>query len=125
MTSGIIYRFLLAKLHMDSLVNHSNSGAVRQALEILPAEVNATYDIAMERIANQDEADRQLAERVLLWIIHVYEPLSLRSLQHALAVSPGMTVLDRSSLPNKEILVSICAGVVVVDKSEIIRLVRK
>jgi hypothetical protein len=35
---------------MDSLVGKHNRAAVRKALEILPKEVHATYDEAMERI---------------------------------------------------------------------------
>lgn len=111
---------------MDSLINHSNSRAVRNALEVLPAEVNATYDIAMERIKSQGEADRKLAERVLSWITYAYKPLSLQMLQHALAVFPGMTVIDPDAFEHELILTSVCVGLVVInEQSNIIRLVRK
>lgn len=58
MAFDTLCRFLLVKLHMDSLANHTNDSAVRNALEVLPGGVDATYDMAMERIAGQDETSR-------------------------------------------------------------------
>jgi hypothetical protein len=116
----------MAKLHIDSLVSKTNLRAVRNALENLPAGVNATYDEAMERIRRQDEEDRNLAERVLLWITHAYRPLSHQELQHALAVTPEMTDMDPEALVDEFILIDVCAGLVVIDEHRnIIRLVRK
>jgi len=51
-------RFLLAQLHMDSLTTKHTPAAVRQALEILPQEVDAAYDKAMERIDGQPKDDK-------------------------------------------------------------------
>jgi hypothetical protein len=110
---------------VDTLANHSNSRAVRNSLETLPTEVSATYDMTMERIAGQCESDRKLAEQVLSWITHAYRPLSIEELQHALAVFSGMTVMNLDALENALILISVCAGLVIDEKSIIIRLVRK
>ena len=121
-----LHRFLLAKLHMDSLAGHSNRGAVRNALETLPAEVDATYDVAMERIGRQGEYDKKLAERVLSWITFAYRPLSLKELQTALAISASTTIINSDDFEDELILTSVCAGLVVIDEtSNIIRLVRK
>jgi hypothetical protein len=122
----ILNRFLLAKLHMDSLVSKSNLRAVRNALDRLPASVNATYDEAMERIRKQGEEDRDLADQVLSWIAYARRPLSLKELQYALAVSPEMIEMDCAAIVPESILTAVCAGLVVVDeKSSVIRLVRK
>jgi hypothetical protein len=121
-----LHRFLLAKLLMDSLAHHSNRQAVRNALETLPAGVNATYNLAMERIAMQGEYDRALAERVLSWISFAYRPLSLKELQTAFAVSAGISTINSDDFEDELILTSVCAGLVVIDEtSNIIRLVRK
>ena len=62
---------------------------------------------------------------VLSWISFVVRPLSVEELQHALGVRPTHTDLRRGALPDKEIMVSVCAGLVVIDEeSDIIRLVR-
>ena len=113
-------------MHINSLTDLSNRGAVRNALEMLPAGVNATYDLAMERIAMQSECDRELAERVLAWISFAYRPLSLNELQIALSVSAGMSTINSYDFEDELILTSVCAGLVVIDEtSDIIRLVRK
>ena len=112
---------------MDSLVGKHNSAAVRRALENLPKEVDVTYDEAMERIQQQNQDDKELAERVLSWIVYAFRPLSVMELQHALAVLPGTTCLDLEAIIDEDILTSVCAGLVVVAHGErsVIRLVRK
>jgi hypothetical protein len=111
---------------MDSLAGKHNLAAVRRALEILPKEMNGTYDVAMERIEQQNEDDKELAKQVFSWITHACRPLSVKELQHALAVMPGMTSMDPDAIIDEEILTSVCAGLIVIDEeSSIVRLVRK
>jgi GPI inositol-deacylase, winged helix domain len=119
-------RFLLARLHMDSLVGKHTPAAVRRALENLPKEVDDTYDEAIERIKRQNQDDRELAEQVFSWITYARRPLSAKELQHALAVVPATTHIDPDAIIDEEILTSVCAGLVVIDEERsIIRLVRK
>src|SRR5580698_1643659 len=87
-------RFLLARLHMDSLVGKLNARQVRMALENLPEGMDNTYDEAMERIERQDDSRTELAKRVLSWITYAVRPLSVTELQHALAVVLDTTNLD-------------------------------
>ena len=119
-------RFLLARLHMDSLVGKLNARQVRAALENLPEGMDGTYDEAMERVERQDDIHKQLAKRVLSWITYAVRPLSVTELQHALAVMPDTTKLDPDDIIDDEILTSICAGLVVIDEERnVIGLVRK
>src|SRR3984957_7148815 len=119
-------RFLLARLHMDSLVGKLNPRQVRAALDNLPEGMDGTYDEAMERVERQDDSRKQLAKRVLTWITYAVRPLSVKELQHALAVIPDTTELDPDDITDDEILVSICAGLVVIDEERnIIGLERK
>ena len=116
----------MAKLHIDSLVSQRSAWEVRNALQNLPTEVNATYDEAMKRIQRQSAADKKLAERILSWITYSRRPLSYQELQHALAVTPEMTDTITEALVDKCFLIDICAGLVVIDdQSQIIRLARK
>jgi hypothetical protein len=104
----------------------TNRQHVRRVLEDLPQEVNATYDQTMKRIEGQVESHRELAEQILSWITYARRPLSLEELQHALAVSPGMTEMNPDAVVDEMILTSVCAGLVLVDgESNVIRLVRK
>jgi len=111
---------------MDSLVRKPNARQVRAALEKLPEGMDRTYDEAMERVERQDDGCKQLAKRVLSWITYAVRPLSVKELQHALAVMPDTTELDPDDITDDEILTSVCAGLVVINEERnVIGLVRK
>jgi hypothetical protein len=111
---------------MDSLMGKFNAREVRTALEQLPQEMDNTYDEAMERIERQDDNREQLAKRVLSWIIYVVRPLSVKELQHALAVVPDSTNIDPEDIIDDEILTSVCSGLVIIDEERnVIGLVHK
>ena len=123
---NMLHRFLLARLHIDSLANKESLQHVRDVLDNLPERVNAAYDKTMKRIEGQAEGDRELAERVLCWITYARRLLSINELRHALVVKAGMTKMNFDALIPEAILTSVCAGLVVVDKERsIVRLVRK
>ena len=78
----------------------------------------------MERIGGQVKDQEELAKQVLSWITCAKRPLTTSELQHALAVEVGESALDEENLPQIEDIVSVCAGLVTVDKeSKFIRLV--
>jgi hypothetical protein len=78
----------------------------------------------MERIEGQLIDQKHLAKQVLSWITCAKRPLTMMELQHALAVEVGESTLDRDNLPQAEDMVSVCAGLVVIDEETgIIRLV--
>ena len=119
-------RFLLARLHMDSLLGKLNTREVRKALQELPKGVDDAYEEAMARIERQDKPRAELAEQVLSWITYAFRPLSVKELQHALAIKLETTSLDPESIIDEEILTSVCAGLVIIDnKQHIVRLVRE
>lgn len=121
------HRFLLAKLHLDSLEDKVNLRQVALALEKLPKGTDAyhqAYEEAMERIQSQKQGFRDLAFKALLWISCAKRPLAPRELQHALAVANDTSALDDASITKAELIVSVCAGLVTIDKeSNIICLV--
>jgi hypothetical protein len=111
---------------MDSLANKASRRAVREALKRLSKGVDEIYDEAMKRIEGQSEDDRTLAKAVFAWITYAHRPLTLNELQHAVAVVPDMKNMDPDALVDEQILISVCAGLVVVEEeSSIIRLIRK
>ena len=109
-------RFLLARLHMDSLAEESNRRAILKALETLPEGFEATYDDALERINQQHTKRKDLAYRVLSWLFYAFRPLSLVELQYALAVKEDMNEMDEDDLDDEEFLISACAGLVTVSE---------
>ena len=122
-----MFRFLLAQLHLNSLIGKRAPRAIRTALKALPTGSNAydrAYKDAMERIEGQVEDQEGLAKQALSWITCAIRPLTTVELQLALAVEPGDTELGKDNLADVEDIVSVCAGLVTVDEeSHIIRLV--
>lgn len=111
---------------MESLATKSKVRDVKKMLNCLPETLPNIYEEAVKRIRTQCVDDSNLAERVIYWVTHSYRPLSLKELQCALAIEPGMTELGEDDLDDEESLVSVCAGLVVVDgKRSLVRLVRK
>ncbi|RYP52862.1 hypothetical protein DL768_002111 [Monosporascus sp. mg162] len=94
--------FLLAKLHLDSLIGKRSPKAVRAALTKLPTGSEAydhAYENAMERIESQVTGQKELAKQVLSWITCARRPLTTSELQYALAVEVGEAELDEENLP--------------------------
>ena len=98
--------------------------AVREAVESLPKQLDETYRDTLERINSQDDDDALLAKQVLAWIHLSYAPLSSRIVQQAVAKIRGDNPGRDDCLIDSELLVSVCAGFVVIDEeSQLIRLV--
>ncbi|KAJ7266737.1 hypothetical protein C8J57DRAFT_376911 [Mycena rebaudengoi] len=116
--SNVDGMFLLAKLHIDSLTIKNNVKAVREALKSLPTDLERTYNEAMDRIEAQGQDNRTIAKRVLIWIANTKRPLSVAELQEAIAIEPGTKTLDQDGLLDPDILLSVCAGLVVINHAD-------
>ncbi|EGO59866.1 hypothetical protein NEUTE1DRAFT_109326 [Neurospora tetrasperma FGSC 2508] len=127
--------FLLAQLYMDSLRDKSTPKEVRDILQGMQHQDNASkklsveerldkaYGETMARIDKQELGFRDHAMQILLWITHAKRPLSTDELRHALAVEVGSNELDEDNLV-ASLDVSICAGLAIVDdKTQEVRLV--
>ena len=115
--------FLLARLHMDALATKRTPKAVHQTLQNLPTEIRDTYEQAMHRIAAANEDDRRFAMNLLRWIAFSVRPLTVAEIEHATSIVQGERELDPDEIVNASDLTSLCAGLVVIDASNIIRLV--
>src|SRR5258708_5401140 len=87
---------------------------IKRALNALPEGLGATYDESMKRIQTQNAEYTALAKKVLYWIIYAVRPLTTTEIRHALAVEPDDTYLDEDGLPDEDLLVSVCAGLVTI-----------
>ncbi|EGX44898.1 hypothetical protein AOL_s00176g69 [Orbilia oligospora ATCC 24927] len=100
---------------------------ITQTLGNLPKGLDAyitAYDEAMDRIIHGSKNLAQLAISVLSWITCAKRPLVTSELQHALAIQIEDHDLDVDDLIPIKDIISVCAGLVVVDKeSDTIRLV--
>jgi Ankyrin repeats (3 copies) len=78
----------------------------------------------MKRISEQNENDASLGRKVLSWISYAKRPLTVSEMQHAVKVKTSSTGIEERDLISENILVSVCAGIVTVDRgTNIIRLV--
>ncbi|KAH7093338.1 ankyrin repeat domain-containing protein [Paraphoma chrysanthemicola] len=119
--------FLLARLHVDSLLDKRTTKAVKMALAKLTNDADAldiAYEEALHRMKSQPKGDHELAKRVITWITFAKRPLTTTEICCALAVEPEETELDSDNVPDTDDIVSVCAGLVVVDhESAVVRLV--
>lgn len=82
------------------------------------------YEKAMDRINDQADEQRHLAKQALSWITCAKRPLTSTELQHALALEEGQSTFDMNNVSDMEDIISVCAGLVAVDKeSHVVRLV--
>jgi hypothetical protein len=120
-------RFLLARLHIDAISDSTTVKEVKSTLNTLSkgaAALDDAYSEALERIEGQRASHCKLAKNVLTWITFAKRPLTTAELSCALAVEPGEAELDPENKPEVDDIVSVCAGLVVVDQeSDVIRLV--
>ncbi|KAI9654070.1 MAG: hypothetical protein M1821_006781 [Bathelium mastoideum] len=110
--------FPLVTLHMESLSAQLTMRGIKKVLRSLPGSLDQTYDSAVARIQGQDEMAAKLALQVLCWVCYTSRPLTLRELQHALAIEPGITKFNEDNIiSDDDDIFSCCAGLVVIDGS--------
>ncbi|KAJ7080059.1 hypothetical protein C8R44DRAFT_534042, partial [Mycena epipterygia] len=110
--------FLLAKLHIDSLATKLTVKGVREALNSLPQNLSGAFDEVVYRINRQDEEEKALAWLALSWVANARRPLEPSELRVALAVEEGATKLNTEDLPDTETILSVCAGLVVINEED-------
>ncbi|KAK1636122.1 hypothetical protein BDP81DRAFT_461465 [Colletotrichum phormii] len=76
------------------------------------------YDATMTKIENQKKLHKDLAKKVVSWITHTNRPLEAVELQQALAVDLEDSKLDLKNVPDVDMMLSVCAGLVVTGKNE-------
>jgi hypothetical protein len=80
--------------------------------------VYRTYEDAIDRVKGQFDNDIELALKVPSYVFCAKRPLKTEELLHALAVEDEDTALDETTFSEVEILLSVLAGLVVIDMNE-------
>lgn len=108
-------------MYIDLLTAKNVLGMVECTLRNLPEglkELDSAYDDVITRIQNQDHDDVAMAKHILTWLYYAARPLTLQELGHSLAVNlvaavdPDAIELNEDFLPDEEIIISVCAGIV-------------
>ena len=112
-----IFRFLLASLNIDGILQESTVYRRRERLNKIADGLGLgdVYDATIERIKAQDGDKSRLGMGALMWISHVERPLSPHELCHALAVEIGSRDFNSGNIPSIKTLISCCQGLITVD----------
>ncbi|KAK3389608.1 hypothetical protein B0H63DRAFT_507150 [Podospora didyma] len=105
-------RFLLALLHMQSLVGKRSPKALRMSLARLDSDYDMAYAAAMQQIENQVPDQVDTAKKALAYVTFAKRPLTVAELRHVLAVRTVDTELD-DSIPHIDDIVATCAGLII------------
>ncbi|KAK0459922.1 hypothetical protein IW261DRAFT_1350412, partial [Armillaria novae-zelandiae] len=104
--------FLLAKIHMELLAGYINRAQLNRELDQLPDTIEKAYGHLLARIDSLPNKD--LAYCVFGWVAFAACPLEVEALQDALAIESGTKKADPANITDEGILLSICAGLVVI-----------
>ena len=108
------------KLALGLLEVRSTGSGEDANLELL----SRAYDQAMERINGQRHGLRDIAMKILAWIVCAKRRLTTLELRHALAIEDDEDELDEENLLETEDMLSVCAGLVTVEEeNNVVRLV--
>ncbi|KAL2815214.1 ankyrin repeat-containing domain protein [Aspergillus cavernicola] len=107
--------FLLARLMLDDMLDLATVNQIRKALGKPQASLEQAFEATMERIDFQSKARSSLARRLLGWITYAKRRLRLDEVLCAFAVEDDVE-LDPENMPNPDILLRACLGLVAVDQ---------
>lgn len=119
-----MFRFLLARLFIQSLKYKSNMSDIPNSIQGFPANITMQYQETWQRIEQQEFDHSSLAKRILSWLAHTVRPLSIQELCHALAIKCGDKATNMRNLDAADLFVPCYQDLVVVEKgSQVIGLV--
>lgn len=109
-------RFRWAKCCIDQIANLRNDKAIKTALKSLPPTLDKTYERILCAIP---EEDRDLAIRVLRWLLFSRRPMTLIEVVDGIAVDIGHGSIDPDNKLNEpEDILDICGGLIDLDEEK-------
>lgn len=117
----ICFRFLLARLYFNLLLDESNEKGIWRMLEEFRtgSQSNAydhAYNETVSRIERQGANASGLAKKTIGWVINAKRSLTIAELEHALAIELETSEFDETNVTDAEQLTSYCCGLVLVDE---------
>lgn len=118
------FRFLLAALQIQTVVNEPTAGEMEDALEALPHTLQDAFVETLARIQSQHNGRRRLGMNTLMFIFYAKRSLGAIELSEALAIRFGQYSLNPRYRPSQRSMVESCLGLVTIDEeTSIVRLV--
>src|SRR2546430_1275147 len=117
MANGGHRRFLLVAFHIREICRQPTAHKILDASKALPLNWHSIYETTMARIDAQSDAEKELAEKVLLWLMLARRTISVRELIEALAIDPESTQLNPLAMATADTITNICKGLISVDEN--------
>ncbi|KAL9091034.1 MAG: hypothetical protein Q9159_001660 [Coniocarpon cinnabarinum] len=107
-------QFLNAVRHMTRITKGSSRADVDAYLDDMSSDLGQNADRAIARIKQQDEPDRALGMRALMWTVCSKRQLRISELKHALAMYSQRLggEFDRYAIPDDETILGACEALV-------------
>lgn len=121
-------RFLLVRFHINYLCQQTTTRGLLAELDKIRSSssgerpLDPTYDRAMQHVRMQAKNCEVLAIKVLSWLVKARRTLTVEDIRVAVSIEPGLYELDQFDLPDCTTLLDVCAGLIVVDQSNSIKL---
>jgi ankyrin repeat domain-containing protein 50 len=80
----------------------------------LPAGIEGLYAATLTRVEALPKSHRDLAMRVLLWLVFAHRSMSVEEVQYAAAAYPEAQTIGPSRLVSEDTIISACCGLVTV-----------
>src|SRR5262245_51174971 len=113
----IFFRFRWAVCQLDVLRTSLNVPMLRKALASLPKTLDETYDRILNNI---DDNNRELAFKMLQWLVSSGRPLQQEELAEAIIIDvnaePAFNLENR--FPDPEDILTICSSLITTDTDE-------
>ena len=91
---------------------------VRQTLRDLPVGLVQTYERILLKISKAPSPKQEIALRVFKWTVCSRRPMSAEELQEAVAFDVSDRFWDRDKIPDKDLMIETCRGLLVRDKED-------
>ncbi|RBR11157.1 hypothetical protein FVER53590_01723 [Fusarium verticillioides] len=88
--------FLWAFFVIEDICSRKTDPEIRQALQLIPADLPATFDRALGRIVKR--RNQEVSKKAFMWTNATLQPLTLPQLHEALSIKPGQHTLRQEDL---------------------------
>ena len=123
-------RFLIAALYVAALEDCDTLAAIKETASILPTDLKTLYQDTLQRITRMKPERARIGLMALLWVTHAKHRLHIHQLQQALATrytigSFEVGRFDPDSIPDQAVILAASCGLLTVDASGKVYIVRK
>lgn len=119
----MVGRFLLVHFYIEDLCKYTTLRQVQQALKDLDSSLrvesslNGIYKRAMDTIRQQHPSRRDLAQKVLAWLVKAKRTLTVPEIRLAIAIEKGAYEAHEADMPEDAMLVEVCVGLAIIDEN--------